>query len=304
MNAVAYSARQIDLYDPSREAKFFEQPPQSEAALCAEMARLAYCRPLSSFEFDRPRVLEALEKAGFTSCRFFESREDQIGSLTLGKKGGGTNCFVAVRNDAAQKPSLAVVSFRGTDSEDLEDLITDANFIFTPWTKGGRVHQGFAGALSHVSEAILREIGSLSCRVLFTGHSLGAALATLLASLHAPAALYTFGSPRVGDQAFTATLAGVKNYRFVDCADIVARVPLKIMNFAHAGDPFYIEAARNISFNPGSWFMWRDRTWAATRYFLQEAWRRGNVGARQLADHAPVNYVSAVNAAPDPVKQN
>jgi hypothetical protein len=32
--------------------------------------------------------------------------------------------------------------------------------------------------------------------------------------------------------------------------------------------------------------------------FKFQSWRKENVGARELADHAPVNYVTAVAAAP------
>jgi hypothetical protein len=66
-----------------------------------------------------------------------------------------------------------------------------------------------------------------------TGHSLGAALATLAAVDTTPARLVTFGSPRVGDEAFRALFAGLEVRRFVDCCDVVSRVPPERFDAAH-----------------------------------------------------------------------
>jgi hypothetical protein len=70
--AVAYSAEKDDLYYPAKHAVFFPNGrPQSDAALCVEMARLAYCRQDSGFVFDRPRVTKILKAIEFTDCEFF-----------------------------------------------------------------------------------------------------------------------------------------------------------------------------------------------------------------------------------------
>ena len=103
---------------------------------------------------------------------------------------------MAVSNDQ----QLAVVAFRGTDKDDPSDLADDGNALKVPWERGGKVHAGFAGALAEVRPALEKALQGITGRMLFTGHSLGAALATLLAGIKAPDALYTFGSPLVGDQ--------------------------------------------------------------------------------------------------------
>lgn len=64
-------------------------------------------------------------------------------------------------------------------------------------------------------------------RLLLTGHSLGAALATLAATLELSAELITIGSPRVGNDEFVQLRATRAVKRFVNCADIVTRVPPK-----------------------------------------------------------------------------
>jgi len=52
-SAIGYSPKRDDLYSPSKDARFFDDgPPRSEAMLCAEMARLVYCRSTPTFAFD------------------------------------------------------------------------------------------------------------------------------------------------------------------------------------------------------------------------------------------------------------
>lgn len=282
---VSYSARQDDLFNAGRRDEFFSPPPKSDAALCAEMARLAYCRLEPDFGFDSNRIQEILKRVDFTSCQFFESQ-----GTTQGR---GVHCFLALR----QKDNLAVVAFRGTDAKDISDVAYDADFELVPWRKGGNVHKGFAHALDQILPALepaLKEVGT--CRLLFTGHSLGAAMATLMTSIRQPDALYTFGSPRVGDAAFVAPLLAVKSYRYVDCCDLVTRVPPKSLFFVHLGKPYYIDRERKIEFDPSRFSIWWDRFLAEAKYLATDAWKLGNVAARSLADHAPINYIWPVKA--------
>jgi len=284
---IAYSPKKDDLYYPCKNAVFFPAgAPESDAALCVELSRLAYCQSDGNFALNQARIATELGKIGFIAAGFFESQGTQ--------QGRGTHCFVAVSND--QK--LAVVAFRGTDKDDPSDLADDCNALKIPWERGGKVHEGFAGALADVRPALEKALQSVPGRMLFTGHSLGAALATLLAGVKTPDALYTFGSPLVGDADFVATLSGVKNFRYVDCCDIVTRVPPKELGYEHLGKPYYIAQDRSITLDPGDKFIDKDRLEAFLEYpFKYEAWKKENVGVRELADHTPVNYVSAVTAA-------
>lgn len=187
MDAIPYSPEKVDLFYPARSANFFAAGlPGTEAALCAQMARLAYCRPEPYFQFDRDQIAAALAPIGFT-CQFFES--------TGTPEGVGTHAFLALR-DAPDPGKLAVVAFRGTDAGDPTDLADDAEFLQCEWPQGGLVHRGFAEALAHVLPALNPALDAVRGRVLFTGHSLGAAMATLMASARRPDCLYTFGSPQ------------------------------------------------------------------------------------------------------------
>ena len=179
---VVYSPKKDDLFYPCKNAQFFSAgTPASEPALCVELARLAYCRSDSNFAFNQAKINTELARIGFTVAAFFESQGTP--------QGRGTHCFVAARQD----PRLVVVTFRGTDGDDPTDVADDVDALPVRWDGGGKVHSGFAKALADVRAGLAQALHSIPGRVVFTGHSLGAALATLLASVRTPSALYTFG---------------------------------------------------------------------------------------------------------------
>ena len=77
---VAYSVLKEDLFFPCRRAQFFPGgPPDSEAVLCAEMSRLAYCRAEPSFDFDQTRIRSEVARAGFTI------QERECGGARIGR---------------------------------------------------------------------------------------------------------------------------------------------------------------------------------------------------------------------------
>ena len=76
--------------------------------------------------------------------------------------------------------------------------------ILTESGQGGKVHRGFKHALAEVWEEkglfeYIKSRDTSNRTIWFTGHSLGAALATLAANRYGKAqGLYTFGSPAWG----------------------------------------------------------------------------------------------------------
>ena len=76
----------------------------------------------------------------------------------------------------------------------------------------------------------------------FTGHSLGAALATLAFRAYRDPmgrmrALYTFGSPRVGDALIFLLDLPPNDYRIVKDEDVMTHVPAPPL-YGHVGSPF------------------------------------------------------------------
>jgi hypothetical protein len=127
----------------------------------------------------------------------------------------------------------AVLAFRGTDPVTLPNWVTDA--VVRLVDRGeyeGRVHLGFSSVLHRTWEQIERLLDTIAPEkpLFLAGHSMGGALAMLTACRLAragrsPAAIYTFGSPRVGDPAFCAGYA-LPTYRVVNRLDLVPEMPL------------------------------------------------------------------------------
>jgi pimeloyl-ACP methyl ester carboxylesterase len=189
------------------------------------------------------------------------------------------------------------VAFRGTQPGNLQDLTADARSNLVELQPGARVHAGFHAAFRSIEQPIAEWIGRTGGRrLVFTGHSLGAAMATVAAALHRDSEVVNFGSPLVGDGGFAALFAGRSLRRYVDCCDCVTGVPPRLLGYVHAGTELYIDRFGRVrdAGLPGA-AIDEDRRLARRSYAMKHAWKFWrNVLARDLADHAPVNYVSAV----------
>jgi pimeloyl-ACP methyl ester carboxylesterase len=164
--------------------------------------------------------------------------------------------YVAVGGD----PQVAVVALRGTTSP--VEWWDDLHWRLVPFTEvsdGGRVAEGFfdiyrtfgtmtpgataAAALPSVSfaaeiaGAIADGAGGLDPAVptIVCGHSLGGALATLLAAdlaANTPITpqVWTFASPRVGDATFAARYGGLTSvsWRIYNQVDVVPHFPIDL----------------------------------------------------------------------------
>lgn len=270
-----YDASRKALLTPARDAAFFAAGrPSGEAALCAEFSWLAYA-PFEREPAAKALVETVLQGIGFNTCSFLSS--------------GSTQALLAQDTGS----HLTVLAFRGTEL-DPRDWRTDLKALLVPWPGGGHVHQGFAEALSSVWEPVLAALRDAKGRQLYTGHSLGAALATLAASRRSPDALLTFGSPRVGDAAFAQTTQNLRHERFVNCCDIVTRLPPEAFGYRHAGPVAYLDRGGVLCPALAERLIAEDQRRARIGYLLRWAWRRGTMCTRDTADHAPTNYVSAV----------
>jgi hypothetical protein len=196
------------------------------AWIMASMAHLAYDRFEDGGETFKLFVAK-LEGGGFELIEpFFYSKETD------------TQAFLAKSSDG-----YAVLAFRGTETSQRQDVMIDAKAMRVSVLEG-RIHSGFRLAYDSVGKQIEQSVLKLKDTPLYiTGHSLGAALATVATQRleHKPkireiiAACYTFGSPRVGNNHYDIEFKS-PIYRIVNSTDIVTVIPLLAMGYIHIGD--------------------------------------------------------------------
>ena len=135
---------------------------------------------------------------------------------------------------------MHVLSFRGTEVTQKSDVLADLKAGKNLEACGGKVHVGFKGEINKVWPAITVSLANIDA-LYVTGHSLGAAMATIAASRIQTKvkALITFGSPRVGDKDFVKSVA-VDHYRVQNNCDDVTKVPFRLMGFDHHGTHKYM----------------------------------------------------------------
>ena len=217
----------------------------------------------------------------------------------------------ARRPTSASMPDAIVLAFRGTQLDDfwssVLDFTVDAHFLPFPDSHGDLVHAGFLAALGEVWPQTVAHVRAEQARqprpLWITGHSLGAALATLAANLCSDdpslrlQGVYTFGSPRVGDAGFRARIR-VPVFRFRNDSDLVPHLPLGLL-FRHVGALQFIDgaghlhrnltSARELMLDPGAHLLS-----AKEAMTLRGAMRTGEELDFPLpgflADHAPINY--------------
>jgi predicted lipase len=153
----------------------------------------------------------------------------------------------------ARSGSDVVVAIRGT--EGIFEWIMDFAFFPVPFPffNAGRTERGFTGFYStfrtgpdnthpRVSETLSGLVADGTVETLrITGHSLGSALATLLAldvagnGIFAAPNVFTFASPRVGDKVFAGTYDSLvqNSWRISNLNDIVPQLPPAFGGFGY-----------------------------------------------------------------------
>jgi hypothetical protein len=186
-----------------------------------------------------------------------------------------------------------IFTFRGTEVNEFADIKADLKFRRVPVTsdhEAGTVHRGFKSALDVLWDAVLEDYNRLceGRHVVFTGHSLGAAIATLAMSRldNYDAELYTYGSPRVGDSDFKAVFnfRFDKVYRFRNHNDIVTRHPMSFWNYRHVGLWFYFDGDGVMVTNPSFWHRLKQFGSGMFEGFMDKK-------IDSFADHSVSNYV-------------
>ncbi len=199
-----------------------------------------------------------------------------------------TECYLW-RPAKSHQPRIV---FRGTEANSFEDIKTDISVKHTESAgELGEVHLGFKTALDSVWKDIEKWLKPTDKDVFITGHSLGAALATVASVRinNEHVRLYTFGSPKCVDQEVVDNVSiGGHAWRFRNNNDIVTKVPP--WGFKHLGKTMYFNANGDWVEHLTKWTFWMGwfrGTWDGLKNKSWDGFR----------DHSVNNYVYLVGMA-------
>ena len=269
------------------------EPPVVSLARAADASMLAYAR------FQQQRMVLAdiaaiLTGAGYPNCQ-------PIGDCFIDGVNTGRGYF-------AWNDNHALLAFRGTEADNNFDKATDAEINQT-WEAGTLVHSGFKRYLDSIWAQVTQWVTAYRANhpnqnLTITGHSLGAALATLAFSRlnDATSSLITFGCPRVGNPVYCDSIAALARtracYRVVDNLDIVTHVPTDLLSvYAHPPITVYwLDPDHILQVNPPRLPSDIDAITQLPDGFLTTHWMDNlpDPLPRPLADHSPVRYAQYV----------
>lgn len=244
-----------------------EMPRLLQSLLFAELASASY--------FNESFAKELVSAIGFTGCQFFD--RDGAQAFTFWNE---VDCVVACR---------------GTEPNEWNDIKADVNAVGVLTETFGTIHKGFKEEVDDLWPMLENALIANNRTLWFTGHSLGGAMATICAGRcylseieSLPEALFTYGSPRVGDKRFVNFIE-LDHSRWVNNNDIVTRVPPAWMGYRHAGKEFYLNRNGTLS-RVNGW----TRTYDRLRGFFRGL-RRFRID--HFSDHSIDRYVENILAA-------
>jgi triacylglycerol lipase len=235
--------------------------------LFAELSSLSY--------LSRAEAGQLAYRMGFPEIRFYDR--------------DGAQAYIFANGDDA------VVTCRGTEPHDWNDVRADLRLGFVLAESVGWVHRGFKREVDDLWPRVEQALVNNTRTLWFTGHSLGGAMAAICAGRcklsyirSNPRALYTFGSPRIGNGRYV-NYVEIESYRWVNNNDIVTRVPPAWLGYRHKGQEIYLNAYGKIR-RLTPWQRVKDR-WRGFVRGLGE----GNFD--HFADHSIGRYVEHIRRA-------
>ncbi|KAK2051648.1 lipase [Colletotrichum caudatum] len=193
------------------------------------------------------------------ACPAIETHDTHIVTtvdISQGQSGG----YIALDNTAKS----IVLAFHGTSN--IDDWMTDlkAGLVDSGLCSGCKVHNGFQDSWSSIEQTVMAVVPGLhsvhpTYNVVTTGHSLGAALATLATahlrqSMGIPIDTYLYGSPRVGNEDFVDFFNGLpgQTFRVTHWDDPVPRLPGHQFGYYHVDTEYWLSVgdAQRIDYTP------------------------------------------------------
>ena len=231
--------------------------------LFAQLASIAYSNDVKD-------VKKQAKALGFTEVEFYD------------KKGAQAYRF--------QNKEDLVIACRGTEPTKFNDIAADLKAAPVKSETVGRVHHGFKAEVDELWPMIKEDLlaAGKTRKAWFTGHSLGAAMTTIMASrceddptMPNVQEVYTYGSPRAGWPKFVKALS-CTHHRWKNNNDIVTTVPPFFMGYKHDGIEHYLNCWGNVREATG-WQKFKDQMRG-----LAKGIKEGKIDS--FSDHSMVNY--------------
>ncbi|KAJ3101033.1 hypothetical protein HK100_004610 [Physocladia obscura] len=198
-----------------------------------------------------------IEKWNCTTCISDSEGTTEVSTF------GGTPFAASGYTAANLNSKKLIVAFRGTSSFDtwISDLlIAKPDYDLPAAPPGTKVHYGFLSLWQAVRDEVIQNVenllgkhGTKNINILFTGHSLGGALATIAAAdifQHlqdridsSQITLITFGQPRVGNPQFASwvnSLNFTHTFRVTNQDDWTPHLPPLFSGFKHFHQDLWI----------------------------------------------------------------
>lgn len=140
---------------------------------------------------------------------------------------------------------IVIVTFRGTEVNSFSDWKSILSF-YKAKIGDFVAHRGFVNSVDDIKKDIISDLNKIkNKKVLFTGHSMGGAMARLMCIYYRPTHLYTFGEPRsLGrNKDIKEVYKEIDCKRYINGFDFVSRIPIPfplILNYKHASKKIQI----------------------------------------------------------------
>jgi len=168
--------------------------------------------------------------------------------------------LMAILATLDSSPETLIIAIRGT--QNTQDLLQDTHFAQTPFpidsSRNAMVHQGFFNVYNSVKDGILQNIPSNTRKIIVVGHSLGSAVAVLIALILKKTRSYinirvvTYACPRIGNKDLADIVdANIQHIRIVNNSDAVPGLPAAVSpNKLYPPRPWiYYHSGIPITFN-------------------------------------------------------
>jgi len=254
-----------------------------------------YSRPVAGRIGELPRLEKALLFAELSNIVYLrENLAAECAALL------GLARYTYLDNDGSQafifeNDEDCILVCRGTEPNDWNDIKADIDAASVVAETVGRVHRGFKTEVDDLWPQIEALLINNNKKLWIAGHSLGAAMATICASrcrlAHintSPIEVYTYGSPRVGNNSYV-NHAFLRHYRWVNNNDIVTRVPPTWLGYKHTGREQYMNAYGKMR-EMTAWQRTKDR-WRGLWFGV----KRGKIDA--FSDHIMDRYIENIYGA-------